>query len=106
MPGCWWIQFQVGDTFEMARIVSLEGKIIIQGGCSNQDIKIRNKLTAPTKQRMKERIDRSVCCWSSRPSLRAAGGPAYSLVLWHACWSSGLLLLWNICNQRLCSQDH
>ena len=49
MPGCWWIQFQVGDTFEMARIVSLEGKIIIQGGCSNQDIKIRNKLTAPTK---------------------------------------------------------
>jgi len=48
MPG-WRIQFQVGDTFEMARIVGQEGKIIMQGGWSNQDIKIRNKLTAPTK---------------------------------------------------------
>ncbi len=48
MLGCWWIQFQVGDTFEMARIVRLRGSVMMEGGCANQYIKVRDKLTAPT----------------------------------------------------------
>ncbi len=50
MLGCWWIQFQIGDTFEMARIVGQDGQIMMQGGGSNQHIKIRDKLTSPTEQ--------------------------------------------------------
>jgi hypothetical protein len=34
----------------MPRIVGQEGQIMMQGCCSNQHVKIRDKLTSPTKQ--------------------------------------------------------
>ena len=46
MLGGWWIQFQVRDAFEMARIVGKNNQLMMGSGGSNQDIKIGDQFTS------------------------------------------------------------
>ncbi len=43
------VKFQMGDTLVVLDVAGNEGKVMLDGGCSDEDIKITNNLACPSQ---------------------------------------------------------